>query len=257
MTYKYPYELRENRTAGAVIMEITDGAWRLEIPPGPARRYRLAQLDDYSSLRRNLFPWKPEVKLSLQARVSHVHHAGTWGFGFWNDPFAMGFLTGLKGLRLPALPDAAWFFYGSSESFLSIRDDLAGNGLTAGIFKSPGWRGLKIGMGLPILPFLFFHKVSRWMRRRVAEILIQDSQSIVVDTTQWHKYELFWRQEATSFLVDGKQVLETTASPRGPLGLVLWIDNQAAAWKPDGQIGYRLLQGENGAWMEVKNIQVH
>ena len=95
------------------------------------------------------------------------------------------------------------------------------------------------------------------MRRRVAEILIQDSQSIVVDTTQWHQYELFWRQEATSFLVDGKQVLETTASPRGPLGLVLWIDNQAAAWKPDGQIGYRLLQGENGAWMEVKNIQVH
>jgi len=257
MIKRYPIGLEENRTVGASITQTVEGTWRLEIPPGPARRYRLAQLDDYSSLSRNLFPWKAGTKLSLQARVSHTCHAGTWGFGFWNDPFAMGFLTGLKGLRLPVFPDAAWFFFASPQSFLSFRDDLAGNGLTAGMFRSPGRPGIKTFFGLLLMPFLFLPAVSRRLRKSVSQILIQDSQPIAADPTRWHRYELLWEQESSSFFVDGLQVLRTTASPRGPMGFLLWIDNQSAAWTPGGEIGYRLLPGEERAWMEVKDLQVY
>jgi hypothetical protein len=254
MANEYPFGLGENRTVGASIKKTAEGVYRLEIPPGPPRRYRLAQLDDYSFLRRNLFLWKAETRLSLQARVSHTCHAGTWGFGFWNDPFAMGFLTGLKGLRLPVFPDAAWFFYSSPESFLSLRDDLPGNGLTAGTFQSPGWSGLKLGLASLFLPFLLFQPFSCRLRKRIAKVLIQDTQSIPADPTKWHNYELHWKQVSTSFFIDGKLVLETSACPMGPLGFILWIDNQSAAWKPDGKIGYRLLPGEDRAWIEIKDI---
>ena len=255
MAKRYPFGLTENLTHGATIKRTSESSYHFEIPPGPARRYRLAQLDDYSLLRRNLFPWKTDTRLSLWARVSDACHAGTWGFGFWNDPFAMGFLIGLKGMRLPAFPDAAWFFYASPDSFLSIQDDLAGNGFSAMTFQSPGWSGFKLGLASLFLPFLLFRPLSRWLRIKASKILVQDAQSISVDPTSWHFYELFWEQASISFLVDGESVLETTSCPRGPLGLVLWIDNQSAAWKPDGEIGYRLLPGDEYAWLEIKDLK--
>ena len=198
MAYNYPFGLSENLTVGAKITKTSEGVYRFEIPPGPPRHYRLGQLDDYRLLRRDQFPWRVETSLSLQARVSHNCHAGTWGFGFWNDPFGMGFLTGLKGLRLPALPDAGWFFYASPESFLTFRDDLPGNGLTAGTFQSPGRPGLKLGLGMLFLPLLISRTLSRRLRKKAAEILIQDSQSIATDPTRWHTYELFWGNDCAS-----------------------------------------------------------
>jgi hypothetical protein len=68
----------------------TDGEQQLYIPPGPEGRYRLAQLDDYMDAPRAAFRWAPPLRLHMRARVSNGSIPGTWGFGFWNDPFSMG-----------------------------------------------------------------------------------------------------------------------------------------------------------------------
>ncbi len=87
-----------------------------------SRQYSNAQVDDYRGLSRRRFPWRPPAKLTVRARFSHPagHLKGTAGFGFWNDPFLM------TGARLPALPQAIWFFYASPPS--DMRLDLAHSG---------------------------------------------------------------------------------------------------------------------------------
>src|SRR5438093_12491321 len=54
-----------------------------------ARRdcYADAQIDDYPGLPRGRFPWRPPLRLTVEARVS-ASLAGTAGFGFWNNPFS-------------------------------------------------------------------------------------------------------------------------------------------------------------------------
>ncbi len=113
------------------------GGWRLSLPPGPAGQYRWAQLDDYIPLPRRRFLWTPPVRLSLEARVSAPGLPGTWGFGFWNDPFQASLGLGGTARRLPALPNAAWFFYASPPNFLAFRDDLPAQGLLAATFRLP------------------------------------------------------------------------------------------------------------------------
>ena len=93
----------------------------LSIPAGKADQYRLAQLDDYTKLNRNHFPLLPPANLSLSARTSSNTIPGTWGFGLWNDPFGLSLGFGGTPWRLPALPNAVWFFGASEESYLSFR----------------------------------------------------------------------------------------------------------------------------------------
>jgi hypothetical protein len=56
--------------------------------------------------------------------------------------------------------------------------------------------------------------------------------------------------------VDEALVLETPVSPRPPLGLVIWIDNQYAAWGPDGKIGFGVLENTKPAWLEIKDLDL-
>ena len=44
VSQNYPFGLKPNLTLGAAVTETGEGAWRLEIPAGAERRYRLAQL---------------------------------------------------------------------------------------------------------------------------------------------------------------------------------------------------------------------
>jgi hypothetical protein len=55
--------------------------------------------------------------------------------------------------------------------------------------------------------------------------------------------------------VDGEVVLQTAFAPRGPLGLVLWLDNQYAYWQPDGRLGYGTLPSPD-AWIEIKEMDL-
>lgn len=298
-------KLIPRQTPGARVEQITvDHAYRLMIPAGPAGKYRLAQLDDYAQLRRGQFPLRFPLSLRLSARASSESIPGTWGFGLWNDPFGLSLGFGGNPFRLPALPNAAWFFSASKESYLSFRDpprperigarwlskssflldrietsaiqtegnDATGgldtretstrstrppaaNGFLAQTFRSPKFHPFLILAGLA-LPF------SRKTTRRLTGTVIGED-GIDMSTgdqpvipTQWHRYGLEWRAERVLFKVDDVQVFESHVSPHPPLGLVIWIDNQYAAFTPEGRIGFGVLENPEPAWLEIKDLEL-
>jgi len=273
-------KLTPHQTPGASVEEISPGTeYRLMIPAGRADKYRLAQLDDYTQLARGRFPLRFPLSLSLSARASSDSIPGTWGFGLWNDPFGFSLGFGGNPFRLPALPNAVWFFGASKQSHLSFRDASsalrsaqreAANGFLAQTFRSPKFHPLLILAGLA-LPF------SRGMTRRILGRVIDEDgvqlwsstarrgdlqeqapalHSQSVDPTQWHRYRLDWREERVSLEVDNVQVLESQVIPNPPLGLVIWIDNQYAAFTPEGKIGFGVLENPEPAWLEIKDLEL-
>ncbi|MDQ3003766.1 MAG: hypothetical protein M3R47_00055 [Chloroflexota bacterium] len=265
-------------TPDARVEEISRGsAYRLSIPAGKADQYRLAQLDDYTKIPRSKFPLRFPVSLNLSVRASSQAIAGTWGFGLWNDPFGLSLGFGGNPFRLPALPNALWFFGASKESYLSFRESRASsplrsaqreavaNGFIGQTFRSPKFHPLLILAGLA-LPF------SRKLTRRILGKVIEEDglqlwshkaqqqagglQSLSMDPTQWHKYRLEWREKRVRFEVDDLQVFESRVSPRPPLGMVIWLDNQYAAFTPEGKIGFGVLENAEPAWLEIKELEI-
>ncbi len=223
--------------------------WRLTIPGGSAGGYRLSQLDDHAHITRQNYPYSPPFSLSLKARVSSTSVPGTWGFGLWNDPFGFSFGPGDTFFRLPALPNALWFFYASPQNYLSFRDDRPAQRFLAQAFRSPRFHPSVIAAGFA-LPFS--RKKTRQLLSRVIE---EDSATVSVDATQWHAYRLEWSPTRSAFWVDEALVLESPVSPRPPLGLVIWIDNQFAAFKPDGKISMGVLAGKE-EWLEIEDLEI-
>ena len=243
----------------------------LSIPAGKANQYRLAQLDDYAKLSRKQFPlWFP-ASLSLTARVSSNSIPGTWGFGLWNDPFGLSLGFGGSPFRLPALPNAAWFFGASKESYLSFKSppslsapqtsarsavrEVAANGFLAQSFRAPKFHPSLVLAGLA-LPF------SRKTTRRLLGNMIDEggnnlgSNEPLLVPTAWHKYKIDWREKGVAFEVDEAVIFESAVSPHAPLGVVIWIDNQYAAFTPQGKIGFGVLENPDPAWFEVKDIEI-
>lgn len=232
----------------------TPHGWMFHLPEGDPLAYRYAQVDDYSPLARSRFLWREQATLNLRCRVSDNSLPGTWGFGFWNDPFSFALGLGGMGRRLPALPNCAWFFYASPENYLSFTDNLPGNGFLAQTFSAPRIPSGLLAPGLLGLPLLMVRPTSRWLRANVAAKLIsEDARRLDVDATQWHEYRIQWGKNRVEFAIDEEIVFITDTSPQGPLGLVLWIDNQFAAWRPDGTLGVGTLANPP-AWMEVSGI---
>lgn len=250
-------KLIPRHTTAASVEEISRDAshYLLSIPAGKADRYRLAQLDDYAKLSRGKFLLRSPVEVTLAARASSNSIPGTWGFGLWNDPFGMSLGFGGNPFRLPALPNAVWFFGASEESYLSFREvgreNLApANGFLAQTFRAPKFHPALILAGAT-LPF------SRIATRRLLGKIIDDEGiRLSVDATQWHRYRLDWREGRVAFEVDDVQVFESSVSPHSPLGLVIWIDNQFAAFTPEGKIGFGVLENSEPAWLEVMDIDV-
>ena len=248
--------LKANKTAGSQVEDRGEGAWRLEIPPGPKGRYRLSQVDDYDALPRRSFPWQAPSRLSLQARASSECIPGTWGFGLWNNPFGMAILKGAEMLRLPTLPNCAWFFFASPPNYLSLRDDLPGRGGLAATFRSSRLPTPLGVLGAPVLPLLLWRPAARGLRRLARKFIQQDAVELVLSPLEWHTYALSWRAEEVTFWVDGEIVLVTDQAPHSPLGLVIWVDNQYAALAPDGRVGFGTLANPEPAWIEIKELEV-
>jgi hypothetical protein len=246
--------LTPNQSPGAQVSQIEDG-WRFTIPAETGGAYRLAQLDDYAGLPRRALPWQSPLTVSLRARVSGESLPGTWGFGLWNDPFGIGLGFGGSPLRLPCLPNAIWFFHATPPNHLSLRDDRPGEGFLAMSIRSPRWPTLALSPGLVLLPLLATRKSSRWLRRLASRVVQADSQRVGGDPTQWHAYRLEWRENGVRLSVDEVPLLESDISPIGPLGLVLWIDNQYAAWKPDGSLAWGIQSNEE-SWLEIQALKL-
>jgi len=239
--------MKGRATKNASVQPLQNG-WRLGIQKGDSSGYRDAQLDDYSQLPRHRFPHQ-SLSLSLRAKISNISAAGTWGFGLWNDPFGLSLGFGGSPFRLPALPNAAWFFYASPQNYLSFTDDKPAQGFLAQTFRSPKFHPLLILAGLA-LPFS--RKVSR---KLLSKVIDEDSSAVSVDVTQWHRYRLEWEAKRVLFYVDDVQVFESPVSPHPPLGVIIWIDNQYAAFTPEGKIAAGVLAGEE-EWLEVEDIVI-
>lgn len=241
------------RTSGSKVEEREGGLWHLSIPPGQPNQYRWAQLEDYSNLPRARFAWQPPVRLECSARVSHNPHPGTWGFGFWNDPFSASMKIRGAGFRLPALPNAAWFFHASPESQLSLQAGRQVSGFMAAVFRSPLIPSWVFLPGYLLSPLLFIHSVSRVVRRILSGIVRDEYAVIEIDPTGWNTYRLEVLEDRVEAFVNGTRVFHSDHVPRGKLGALVWIDNQYAGFSPDGRIQAGLLENGEPAWLEVRD----
>jgi hypothetical protein len=254
--------MKLSATVNASIEPIENG-WRLGIQKGDSRHYRDAQLDDYVQLPRRQFPHH-SLTLSLRARASSSSIPGTWGFGLWNDPFGMSLGFGGNPFRLPALPNAVWFFSASDHNYLSFTDDKPAQGFIAQTFRAPKFHPLLIPAGL-VFPF------SRKLARKLLTKIIKENSCqlwqnvqqqavgphrLSVNPTQWHGYRFEWNPKRVLFYVDDVQVFESPVSPKPPLGLIIWIDNQYAAFTPEGKIGFGVLENTEPAWIEIKDLEL-
>lgn len=250
-------DLQPLTTSGGRVNTTTDDSWRLSLPAGPQGKYRLAQLDDYRAhRRRSELPWRAPLAVQLQARSSSDQIPGTWGVGLWNDPF--GISLGLAGAsrRLPALPNATWFFFASPPNHLSLRDDRPAQGALAATFRSPGIPAAILGMGLPALLLLTWPPTARVLRQAARRVIRQDTATLPFSHTEWHTYSLNWGMERVVYKINGQMVFETSIVPLGPLGLVLWVDNQYASFPPSGKFDYGFLECHEEVWVEIRNIEV-
>jgi hypothetical protein len=243
--------LKPNFTPGARVVQDRTDAWHMEIPAGSKGHYQLAQLDDYTGLSREAFLWRPGLKFSLNARASNQDIAGTWGFCLWNDPFSLSLGLGGGTRRWPALPNAAWFFFASEPNYLSLRDDLPAVGATAATFRAPHWPTMLLALIAPALPLLLWPPGARLLRRIGRRFVEQDSVAMDINPVEWHCYSIEWQADSVLFQVDGNSLLESQISPLGPMGVVIWVDNQYAALPPSGRFSYGTLAVSEPAWVEV------
>jgi hypothetical protein len=131
-----------------------------------------------------------------------------------------------------------------------------GNGFLAQVFRSPNIPSPLLALaGIPALPFLATRRTRKWLRGLASHVVDEDELRLSVDQTEWHAYRLEWSPTRSAFWVDETLVFESLVSPRPPLGLVIWIDNQFAAFTPEGKIGFGVLKSE-AAWLEVKEIEI-
>jgi hypothetical protein len=218
--------------------------------------HRLAQLDDHSTHRRSDFKWRPPFVMQLKARASAENLPGTWGFGLWNEPFS--FLRSHEGFvpRLPALPQAAWFFFASQQNDLSLRDDLPPNGFLAATFKSRRIPFPLLGLASPILALALIPGIARLVRKALRPMIRQDAALIATDVTEWHDYRLNWDTTQVNFSLDGKDIFHTNTSPFSPMSLVIWIDNEYAALPARGSLRIGSLPNPETAWLEIKDFSI-
>jgi hypothetical protein len=215
--------------------------------------YSNAQIDDYRGLPRRQFLWRPPLKLSVRARFSTSESdlQGTAGFGFWNDPFLM------TEPRLPALPRAIWFFFASPASDMKLDSQVEGHGWKAATLDASRFLGL---LWLPLAPILVplmnvtaIYRLTWPLIQRTLQIR---EARLHADMTQWHTYMLEWGVEQSRFslLEDDhpqRRVVLHAPSPRGPLGFVMWMDNQYLVATPWGRFRWGFTEHPGQQWMEV------
>jgi hypothetical protein len=245
---------------GGGSLDIVDSALRMSFAQAQQGRYSDAQIDDYGSLARTQFPWRPPLRMEVEARSSlpaatsadtkeNNSLRGTAGFGFWNYPFSV------RGDIL-MLPEAIWFFYASPPSNMALVPGIPGWGWKAQVVHTmrPGALLAVPPMAASATLALLTGKIgpaTRWMQRLsgAREALLD------VDMTSWHTYTLEWHTQEALFFVDGEQVLRAPDPPNRPLGFVAWLDNQFAIATPRGNMRFGTLSS-GPQWFEITRLRI-
>lgn len=238
---------------GQGVLEPTGSTLRFVTSDATAQAYSDAQIDDYQGLPRRRFPWRPPLRLTVRARFSHPAGTlrGTAGFGFWNDPFLM------TGARLPTLPRAIWFFYGSPPSNMKLDRETPGH----------GWKAVTIDALRPIVlplvlvapPAVLLMNVPSLYRALwppIQRAVNVRERAVDAEVTAWHTYTIEWGTDQARFGVDGEWILDRAPAPRGPLGFVTWLDNQYMVVTPWGRFGWGVLDAPGRQWMELDHLSI-
>jgi len=235
-------------------LELTASTLRLALVDATGRKYSDAQIDDYEGMPRRRFPWRPPLRLTVRARFSHPQGElrGTAGFGFWNDPFMM------TGARLPMLPRAVWFFYGSPPSNMKLDLQAPGRGWKAATIDALRPAALLLApLAPPAVLLMNLRSLYRRLWPTIQRALNVGEAAVEAEMTAWHTYVIEWGTRQTAFLVDGEPVLEGAPSPHGPLGFVMWLDNQYLVVTPWGKFRWGLLDAPGSQWIEVERLAIH
>ena len=223
--------------------------------------YTDAQIDDYGSIPRSDYPWRPPLRMSVIARSSlpaatlmNKYESkgtlqGTAGFGFWNYPFSV------KGDIL-MLPEAAWFFYASPPSNMALVHGIPGWGWKAQVVHTMKLSSLVASV--PLAATIAFglltgktRPAARWMQSvsGACEALLS------VEMNEWHTYVLEWRHNEAIFWVDDALALCSPHSPTRPLGFVTWLDNQYAIATPRGVLRFGTV-ASGSEWLELESVKI-
>jgi hypothetical protein len=247
--------IRPGRESGGA--EISLRYDRAQLRLSPTGSYADAQLDDTAGRARRNFRWKPPLRLSLRARTSDSAPLGTFGFGFWNDPFSLALGQGGAARKFPTAPQCVWFFYGSPPLDLPLAPGVPGRGWKAATLCSRVIPPLLLaplaagGMALAGLPF-----ARRWVFERARSFYRAEETLLPVDPSRWHSYAIEWLPSHALFSVDGKEVLQSSHPPSGPLGLVLWIDNQYAVASAAGGFSFGVIPLEKEQNLELEDVRI-
>jgi hypothetical protein len=255
-------------------LEPTGSTLRLVNTDTSSRCYTNAQIDDYQHRARRDFLWRPPLTLTVRARFSHlaptIHNdercvgayhqrgrssgqilSGTAGFGFWNDPFMM------TCARLPTLPRVIWFFYSSPSSNMKLDVHTPGCGWKAATMDAMRLPFLLLAPTAPVaVPLMnirpLYHKLWPIAQRAIGVC----EAAVDVTMTDWHTYVIEWGTRSAHFSVDGTLILECKKPPPGPLGLVIWLDNQYMVATPWGRFRHGWLQTPGRQWMELDMVAI-
>lgn len=241
---------------GAGRWAVSGDGLRLRNDGAEAGQYTNAQIDDYQHLPRRSFPWRPPLRLILRARFSHPSIeqtddpaqalSGTAGFGFWNDPFGMG------GQRTPALPQALWFFYAAPPSDLKLDLNTAGWGWKAAAIDTRRWQFAALAPTIPLAaPLMRVNPLYRLLWPIGQRAIGVAERSVPHSMADWHIYSIDWSVDSVLFAVDGQTLLRTAHAPGGPLGLVIWLDNQYMQVTPGGRFAWGTVGKAESQWLEV------
>ncbi len=217
------------------------------------QHYSDAQLDDYRGLPGQPLLRRPPLRLTVRARFSAASGVlqGTAGFGFWNYPF----LTFER--RLPRLPRAVWFFYASPPANLQLDLRVPGYGWKAATIDTQRRTALAM---LPLAPIAVLLMQAPPLYRALWPLIqravgVQEAL-VPVAMTDWHSYVLEWGTRHARFSIDGVPLLTRAPAPRGPLCLVIWLDNQYLVVTPQGRFGWGLLATPGRQWMEIDQLRI-
>ena len=241
---------------GEVSYDAPGGRARMWVPATPERRYTNAQLDDYhrapgAAGRRLRLADGPPMRLRLRARASHAAPIGTLGFGFWNEPFS------IAGSILHT-PNVVWFFYASPPSDMALVPGVPGRGWKAATLNTGRLPGLVFApaalaaVALTRLPGL--GRPTMALARRFMRAHETPLADVALD--EWHHYQLDWDGGEARFTVDGAERLRSPAPSAGPLGFVMWIDNQYAIASEAGQFGFGVRPVPDPQWLEVEEFDL-
>ncbi len=208
-----------------------------------------AEIDDHRTVPRERLLWKPPLRMTVRARMSHRdgEMLGTAGFGFWNDPFDW-----IGNVAVP--PNALWFFYASPQSDMAFVPGAPGHGWKAATLN--GGRADRLTMALG--NFIFQLPGMSRLVFRLAQTRIHAYEKMLdaIALTDWHEYRVDWLPREAIFFVDDAQVLRAPNPPTMALGFVAWVDNNFTAMGPGREFSFGRMAIAQRQWMELSRVRI-